>query len=236
VASHHFNLGLALFQKGKADEAIAQYHQALALNEDDAETHYSLGNALRQKGRVDDAIAQYRQALQIRPDYADACNNLGNALLQQGQVDEAIIQLESALEINPRYARAHSNLGNALLKKGDVAGAIGHFQEAAKIEPGNPVVRNNLAWLLATFPQASLRNGHEAVEVARQANELTGGENPVILRTLAAAYAEAGRFPEAVETAQHALRAAEVKSNARLIAQLKDELKLFQADTPYHSP
>ena len=110
---------------------------------------------------------------------------------------------------------AHNNLGNALLQKGSVDEAITHFQKALQINPDYAEAQNNLAWVLATCPQASLRNGNKAVELAQRANQLTGDGNPVVLGTLAAAYAEAGRFPEAVETAQRALQLAETQSNAR---------------------
>ena len=94
--------------------------------------------------------------------------------------------------------------------------------------------QNNLARVLATSSQASLRNGNKAVILARQANQLTGGENPIILSTLAAAYAEAGRFPEAVETAQRALRLAETQSNTTLADAIRSQMKLYQAGLPFH--
>src|SRR5208282_798188 len=119
---------------------------------------------------------------------------------------------QKALQINPDYAEAHYNFGNALLKMGNADEAITHYQKALQIEPDNAEAQNNLAWVLATCPQASLRNGNQAVALARRANQLTGGGNPVVLGTLAAAYAEAGRFPEAEETAQRALQMAETQS------------------------
>src|SRR5208283_1370777 len=136
--------------------------------------------------------------------YAEAHNNLGNALLQKGNVDEAIVHYQKALQIKPDFAKAHYNLGNALLQKGNVDEAIVHYQKALQIKPDYVAAQNNLAWVLAIAPQASLRNGSQAVQLAQRANQLTGNGNPVVLRTLAAAYAEAGRFPEAVETAQRA--------------------------------
>ena len=114
--------------------------------------------------------------------------------------------------------------------------AIAHFQKALQIKPADPTIQNNLAWVLATCPEASLRDGNKAVELARQANELTGRRNPIILHTLAAACAEAGRFSEAVETAQRALQLAGAQSNANLAGQLQLELKLYQAGSPYHLP
>jgi Flp pilus assembly protein TadD len=174
--------------------------------------------------------------VQLKPDYADAHINLGSALLQAGRLDEAISHLQKALQLNPGYAKAHNNLGNAFLQKGNVTEAIAHFQQALQLEPADPWVKNNLAWLLATCADASLRNGNKAVELATQANELAGGENPIILHTLAAAFAEAGRFSEAVETAQRALHLAGAQSKTRLAGQLQSELKLYQAGSSFHSP
>ena len=107
---------------------------------------------------------------------------------------------------------------------------------ALQIEPADMKAQNNLAWLLATCPRASLRNGDKAVELARQANGLTGGDNPILLRTLAAAFAEAGRFSEAVETARRALRLAGEQSNTSLAGKLQLEIKLYQAGSPFHIP
>ena len=233
-AEAHDNLGNALLQKGNVDEAIAHYQKALQIKPDYAEAHNNLGNALLQKGNVDEAIAHYQKALQINPDYAEAHNNLGNALLQKGSVDEAIAHYQKALQINPDYAEAHNNLGNALLQKGKVDEAIVHYQKALQINPDYAEAQNNLAWVLATCPQASLRNGNKAVELAQRANQLTGDGNPVVLGTLAAAYAEAGRFPEAVATAQRALQLAETQSNTALADAIRSQMKLYQAGVPFH--
>ncbi len=233
-AEAHYNLGNALVKEGDADEAITHFQKALQINPDYAEAHYNLGNALLQKGRVDEAIAQYQKALQIKPDYAEVHNNLGNALLQRGGVDEAIAQYQKALQIKPEYLEAHNNLGFALLQKGSVDEAITHFQKALQINPDYAEAQKNLAWVLATCPQASLRNGNKAVELAERANQLTKGVNPVVLVTLAAAYAEAGRFPEAVATAQRALQLAETHSAPALAEAIHSQLKLYQAGIPYH--
>jgi tetratricopeptide (TPR) repeat protein len=151
-------------------------------------------------------------------------------------VDEAIQQYQAALKINPGSARAHYNLGNAFLQKGNTSEAIAHFEKSLVIEPAQPPAQNNLAWLLSTCPEATLRNGRRAVELAQQANALTGGENPLMLHTLAASLAEAGRFPEAMETARHALRLAEAQANGGLAGALQLEMKLYQAGKPFHSP
>jgi tetratricopeptide (TPR) repeat protein len=229
------NLGNALLQQGKADEAIAHLQRALQINPDSANAHDILGNALLQRGNVNEAITQYQAALQINPQLAEAYYNLGNVRLQQGKANEAIAQYQKALQIKPDFADAHNNLGTALLHQGKVADATAQYQRALQIKPDKPGVLNNLAWLLATGPDGALRNGNQAVVLAQRANDLTGNGNPVVLDTLAAAYAETGRFPEAVTTAQRALHLAEAQSNTSLIGSLQSQLKLFQAGRPFHS-
>jgi Flp pilus assembly protein TadD len=231
----HYNLGNALFQKGNVDEAIEHFQRALQINPDYMEAHYNLGCALIQKGNVDEAITHFQKALQIKPNGAEVHINLGCALLQKGNMDEAITHFQKALQIEPDSAEAHINLGNALLTKGRMDEAIVQYQKALQIEPDNTEAQNNLAWVLATCPQASLRNGNKAVALAQRANQLTGDGNPVVIGTLAAAYAEAGRFPEAVETAQRALQLAETQSNTALADAIRSQLKFYQAGIPFHS-
>jgi tetratricopeptide (TPR) repeat protein len=236
IAEAHNNVGTALYGKGRVDEAIVHYQEALQINRRYAEAHYNLGNALDRKGRTDEAITHYREALEIKPDYAEARNKLGNVLLEQGRAEEAITECQKAVQIKPLFAEAHYNLARSFVRKGRADEAISQYQMALQIDPANMEAQNNLAWLLATCPQASLRNGDRAVELARQANAATGGNDPVILRTLAAAFAEAGRFSEAMETAQRALGLAGGQSNARLAGKLQFELKLYQAGNPFHVP
>jgi Flp pilus assembly protein TadD len=232
----HYNLANAFLRKRKVDEAITHYQKALQIKPDYAEAHYNLGIALGQKGRVDKAITEYQKALQINPGYAAAHNNLGATLAQTGELDEAITHFQKALQIKPANVEAHNNLGNAFVQKGNVTEAIAHFQKALQLEPAQPTIQNNLAWLLATCPEASLRDGAKAVELARQANALAGGKNPNFLRTLASALAEAGRYSEAVESAQRALPLAGAQSNTTLAGQLQAEMQLYQAGSPFHSP
>jgi len=138
--------------------------------------------------------------------------------------------------VKPDFTYAHNNLGAALLQKGQVDEAIVQFQKALAIQPDNLEARHDLAriaWALATSPDASIRNGTKAVELARPADRLGGGKNPELAATLAAAYAEAGKFPEAVTAAQRALQLAASENNAALTAALKVQLKFYQAGLPY---
>jgi Flp pilus assembly protein TadD len=147
-------------------------------------------------------------------------------------VDEAIAQCQKALAIQPDYAAARINLGAALMQAGRMAEALGEYWKVLETQPENMDALNNLAWALATGPQATLRDGVSAVALAQKAVRLSGGENPRMLRTLAAADAEAGRFAEAAETARQALQLASGQKNDALAATLQKELELYQMNTP----
>jgi len=228
------NLGYILLQKGSGDEAITHYQKALQIKPDYAEAHYNLGNVFAQKGRADEAIIEYYKALQIAPDNGDAHNNLGIVLLDKARADDAITQFQKALQFKPDDAQTRYNLGNAFSQKGKMAEAISQYQKALQLKPANPEAQNNLAWLLATCPQASLRNGAQAVALARQANELTGGGNPIILHTLAAALAETGQFDDAKRTAQKAVELARAAGRQDLVEQFNGELKRYETGFPMH--
>jgi tetratricopeptide (TPR) repeat protein len=230
------NLANVLLQKGQTDEAIARYRKAMEIRPDYVDAHNGLGFALLQKGEVDEAMGQFREALNTQPAAAGVHNNFGMALLQVGRVDEAIIHFQKALETDPDLADTHNNLGVALLRRGQVEAAIAHYQRALEIKPDYAGADNNLAWVLATFPEASVRKGARAVELAQQADRLSGGGSLVILRTLAAAYAEAGRFSDAIETAGRALQLAKAQSNRAWADALQSEIRLYQAGLPLRDP
>ncbi len=233
-AEAHINLGNALCQKDRVNEAIIHYQTALQINPDFAEAHNNLGNALLKKGRMDEAIAQYQQTLQINPDYAEAHYNLGNALLKKDRVDEAIAQYQKVLQIKSGNAKIHYSFGNALLQKGRVDAAIAQYQQALQIKPDAPGVLNNLAWLLATCPDAHLRDGVQAVKYAEQACELTHHGVTPFIGTLAAAYAEAGRYDDAMAAAQQACALATAAGEPALLEQNRKLLALYRARQPYH--
>ena len=232
-ADAHYNLGIALLQNGDIDEAMVHYRQALQINPRHAEAHNNLGIALFQKGSFDDAIAEFQQAIQIKPDYAEAHNNLGYTLLQKLRVDEAMAQFQAALRIKPDYAEARNNLGLAHQQTGNFAEAIACYRQALQTKPDYTEAADNLAWMLATAPQASLRNGDQSLELARRANQLAGGNNPLTLRILAAAFAETGRFDDAIESGRKAVELARAAGQTGLAKQISDELKLYAAGFPF---
>ena len=235
-AEAHYDFGLALAGCGQVDAAIAQYQQALEIKPDFAEAQNILGNALADRGQVDEAIAHYRKALEIKPNFAEAHNNFGVVLVQSGRFDEAIAHFQQALKIKPDNVDAHNNLGNVLYGQGKVAEAVVQWREAVHLQPNQVASVNQLAWVLATCPQASVRNGAEAVELAQRAVRISDGREPAVFGTLAAAYAEAGRFPEAVQAA-HKARELAVQQNKHALAELIGaKIPLYEAGTPFREP
>jgi Tfp pilus assembly protein PilF len=195
--------------------------------------HNSLGVLLADRGEVDAAVVHYREALAIQPDFAEAHNNLGIVLSERGQIDEAIVHYQKALKINPYDARTHLNMGMVLSSHGRAGEAVVYYRTALGIKPDNIKALNNLSWILATSSLETLRNGVEAVELARRAVQLSGGEDPALLDTLAAAYAETGRFAEALETVQRALPLAAKQGDSALVDALRTRIVLYQAGRPY---
>jgi len=173
-----------------------------------AEVHCNLGSALFASGDSDGAIAELHRAITLDPQYAPAYCDLGTVLATRGDSDGAIAQWRKALAIRPEYTEAHGALGDALYARGEVAEAVDQWREAIRLQPGDEVRLRQTAWVLATNPQAQVRNGTEAVTLAVRAVNLSAGKDPAALDTLAAAYAETGQFESAIATERRALAVA----------------------------
>jgi tetratricopeptide (TPR) repeat protein len=234
-AEAYNNLGNSLLQNGRVNEAVIQFQNAIKTEPNNADIHNNFGKALLQNGRVDEAVIQFQNALAIQPNHAKAENNLGSALIQKRRPDEAAVHWQKALAIEPDFAGADYNLGHYFLQKGQVDEAIIHLQKALAIQSDFVEAQNDLgrtAWIMATSPDSSVRNGIKAVEIAQQIDRLSGGKNPLMAGTLAAAYAEAGKFPEAIAAGQRALQLASGQKNDALAATIQQEIKLYEAGTP----
>ena len=236
TAIYFGNLGAALLSTGKADEAVALFRKGLDLDPSSAELLNNLGSALLQQGQTDLAGNCFRDALKIRPDYANAHYNLGNVLFQTGRMDDAIFHLRKAVAIQSDYANAHNNLGRMLFLRGQLDEATAHFEKTLAVRPNDPGAAANLcqvAWVLATCPEAAVRDGDKSLALARRLDELSGGDAPHILGILAAAQAEAGQFSEAVASVQRALRLAATQTNAVLVKIFEGQMKHYQAGNPF---
>ena len=228
-----YNLGTALLGKGQVDEAIFHCDKAVSMQPNDPDAQVALANALLQKRRIDDAIAHYQKAVAIRPDYFLARYGLGHALLEGGKFDAAIEHSRAALLIQPNNADCHTILAIALDEEGQSVEAVKHYEKALQISPQSVSALNNLAWLLATGSNASLRNGARAIQLARQADQLSGGTNALVLRTLAAAYAEAGQFGKAIESARTAMQLGRSQRADSLVTELQQQIALYELALPY---
>ena len=228
-----YNLGTALVAKGQVDEAIPHCERAVRMRPTDPDAQVSLGDALLRKGRIDDAIDHYQKAMMARADHFLARYGLCQALLEKGELDGAIQVCRSALVLWPLDADCHTALAIALEEKGNPAEAIQHYEKAREVSPNSIPTLTNLAWLLATSQDASVRNGPKAVELAKQADRLTGGVNTRVLRTLAAAYAETGEFANAIRTARSAMQLTRMHGEDSLTTDLDQQIRLYQLGMPY---
>jgi protein O-mannosyl-transferase len=237
----HNNLGYLCVDRGKMDEAILHFEAAARIRSGKRDPHYdagsafmqmNLGDALARTGQSKKAMVHYEEAIRLQPYYANAYYNRGNVLFAQGHIDDAIADWEKTLQIEPDDADAYTGLGNALLRKGLLHKAIANYEKALALSPDDPHSRINIAWVLATAPDASVRNGKKAVEFAKKAVELSNTEDPKFLRALAAAYAEAGQFSEAIEVTQRAIAIATNQSNLEIVRVLHDDVALYQIGLP----
>jgi Tfp pilus assembly protein PilF len=226
------NWGKILLQEGRVDEALVHLQKAVQLQPRLADAHYNLGSALLAKGKAGEALDEFQRQVDLVPNDPVAQENLANNLAAAGLVSDSIPFYERAIRLQSNFFDAHYRLANVLERQGLIPQAIAHYRQALQIQPDSVKVCNNLAWVLATSPQAAARNGAQAVQLARWANKLSGGTNVIVLGTLAAADAESGNFHEAVETAQKARDLARVQTNVALADGLERQMKLYQANQP----
>jgi tetratricopeptide (TPR) repeat protein len=233
---HHalawYKLGTALSRKGRTEEAIPDYEKAVEIYPACVDAHRSLAAARFQQGRMDDAILHFQEAIKLQPNNPSDYVYVGNALLRKGDIDGAIAYFQKALDIKPD-SLAHNNLGNALMQKEQMREAAEQFQKALELEPHNMLAENNLAFVMATATDSSLRNGPKAVELAEDADRLSGGQNPFVILTLGAAYAETGRFPEAITAAKRGEELAASQNNPGLAVTFQQQIALYQAGKPF---
>ena len=188
-----------------------------------------------------DSITLWERALAVTSNNQIAHQNLAAALWSRGRLAESKIHSREAEIVHARMIlgdypfdiTTRDNLGVLLVQSGDARGAITQWETNLQIDPNDGNALNNLAWVLATYPDESIRNGKRAVELAEKAVALPGGDMPIVLRTLAAAYAENGDFPKAAAITQRAIDLATGQGNNSLAETLRHELELYQASNPY---
>ena len=225
----HATLAYALYAAGQLDAAAAELRLALKIQPDAAVSYYELGCIALDKNLPEEAVDELSTALKYEPDNPLALCMMGRALGMQGRLDEAQAKILEALRLYPQFPDAHFQLARTLAMQHKTAEAISQYRTALQLQPAMPDALNNLAWILATNPQAEIHNGAEAVQLARRACALTRDSQPVLIGTLAAAYAEAGQFDEAVASAQKAHDLAVAQGLDKVAAKNSKLLELFRA-------
>ena len=237
------NRGVVYLRMGNYDQAIQNYNEAIRLDPGNALTYNNRGSAYDNRGDhggaiadYDRAIADFTQAIRLDtlegPRKAWPFNNRGNTHRAKGQYDRAIADFDQAIRLNPDYAIAFNNRGLAYDGKGQHDRAIADYDEAIRLMPDYAIALNNLAGVLATAPNARLRDGPRAVRLAEKAVSLL--DDAHTRDHLAAAYAEASRFRDAVNAQERAISKARAEgSSASDIADMEDRLRLYRQGRPY---
>jgi protein O-mannosyl-transferase len=227
------NLANALVGVGDAGSAATEYVAMMPNQPDSARLHCDLGGVYVQKGRFEEAVRHLKEAVRLKPDYGEAHLRLGMALGGERKFLEASEHLQNAAKLNPNDPLPHQWLALAWTEVSDMEKAIAEYRQAIRIKPDLAPALNNLAWLVATHPEAKFRDGKEAIELAERACELTKRKQPVFLGTLAAAYAEGGRFQDAVTTAERAIALAESERQEKVVEKNRELLKSYRAGQPW---
>jgi tetratricopeptide (TPR) repeat protein len=235
----HNNLGAACVRLGNWEEAVTQYRAALDLSPNSFGIRVNLCLAYIRMGRLEEAGRECEEALRRLGTadggptaQADGADVLGLVRERQGRWDEALAAYRRAVEEAPGTPRFRCHLAHALFAKGEKAAAAREYQEALRLEPGWPDQAIRQARALATDPEAAHRDGPATLQLALQACEATDPPSPEYLDTLAAAYAEVGRFAEAVEAAQRALDGA-VAVRPGLAPAIRERIQLYQDHKPW---
>jgi Flp pilus assembly protein TadD len=230
------DLGMILNQLGRFDEAVHEYKKYLQIKPNNPNVLNDIGVALSQQGKFEEAIEYLSKSLEIKPDFSPAHTNLGYILMLQRRYDEAEIHLAEAVRLEPDTALPHHYLGQIYSQKRKIDKAVQHFEQAIRIKNDWYEPINELAWYLAVSNNAEIRKSDRAVELAKRACELTNYSVAEILDTLAAAYAAAGEFDKAVETAEKAIELCRGPEKETLRKEIKSRLDLYKAGKEYVEP
>jgi tetratricopeptide (TPR) repeat protein len=228
-----YNFALALARRNRLDDAELHYRAAIELNPRNTSAHYNLAEVLVHLGRLDDAKTQYQSALRINPKHFGAHMNLASTFVAQGKYADAIPHFLAALELRPDFADGHVALGKALIEYGNAEEALSYLYEAVRLQPNSVPTLTEVSWILATNPRPELRNGKEALRLAQSACEHAEPNQIEPLKSLAAAYAEVGRFQDAVSTAEKAQATASAFHQTELALSLEKQLQLYRLEKPF---
>jgi Tfp pilus assembly protein PilF len=203
-AGGHADYASYLMRHGQLAQAQAECEQAISISPGRPTFPVLLGEILLAEGKKDQSIEKIKYALSLDPNLDFARVELGQAYLAANRAADAAEEFKAVLHHDPRNFVAHHCLAQTLLAQGKTAAAAAEYRASLNSQINQPTTLNDLAWLLATDPHAEIRSGAEAVKLASRACALTGGKEPILMGTLAAAFAESGDFDKAVLAGQKA--------------------------------
>jgi len=212
------------------------FKEALAVTTNNDVAENNLGIVFLGQGKLDEAISLLQAAVALRPDNSPAHENLAKALLQKGEVADALIHYQKLLELQPDNIEVHNIVGTVLVQQRRIKDGVEEWQKVLAIQPDNGNAMSNLAWVFATSPDDSLRDGAKAVQLAQEAIRISNRRIPLLFRTLAAAYAETGDFSKAIQTAQEGADLANSQGNPGLATELQGNISLYQQQRPLRDP
>lgn len=235
-ASAHLHAVLAslLYDKGDFDAAIRESDESIRLQPDVASHYYLRGSSYQRKAQNDMALEDYNKALQLDPNYANAIGGRADIFYFTHEYQKAIAEYTAFLGVFPKSSTAYSRRATCHYGLGDYRQALADYEKAIAIEPDLLEACNGLSWVLATAPASGIRNGIMAVEYAEKALSLAGQSASFIhMDTLAAAYAEAGRFADAIAMQSKAISLIPKDYEATEIAQFKARLQSYKEHKPW---
>ena len=218
------------------ENTVRLFQRTLEVTSANPSAHFAVGVGLEKDGEIEAAIGQYREAIAINPAYQKAHYNLGQLFRKRERWLEAATHYRASLQANPADVPSHLNLAAVLQSLSQIPAAVAQYEEALRLDPDSIEGLNNLAWILATSSEDEIRDGRRAVSLGEKACALSTYTLPTAVGTLAAAYAEAGRFADAVKTGERARDLAAAAGQAELARRNKELLELYRTQQPYHEP
>jgi len=227
-------MGECLQKLGRHSEAITHFEKALSLQPNFPETQLGLAGSLEATGKMAEAETHFKEAVRLNPGDAMAHYKLGLHYQANGDFSSAKGELEEARRIAYLEPDIVFAIGRLYFQQGMKKEAAENYEACLKLNADNVVVLNDLAWIRAASADASLRNGEQAIRLARRACELTKNAQPYLLGTLANAYAESGRFNEAIATAREAISTATAEKLEAVAARNRELVEIYQSGRAFH--
>lgn len=228
----HNNLGSVYYTLGRWAEAEEYYTKALELNPEMANTYYNLAQVMLNQSRMEEAEKYLSDVIRLDSGHEKALFDLAMIRKMRKDLSSARELLEQALEKNPEFSRGRFELSEIFKELGEPGKSVALLRRILEKEPENPLVMSRLAWFLATQEKESIRNGKEAVLLAEKACEITRNSEPLFLLTLSAAYAEVGRFEDAVLAAETAAKSAEESNMEDLAGDIREKILVYKQNKP----